>query len=1219
MKYFTICSLSAPSLFRSFLLILLISGGGRVAGQTPCSGTPEVTGAIVAPLSLCGSGSVVLSLDEDLYMYSGLQYQWESSPDGTTDWQSISGADTHSYTATVSTTTWFRVVVSCGVSEAMTTPVSVTVHALPDFTINLANVAICGGAASLTVSGTAGYVWSPAEGLDVTTGSAVQASPTVPTIYTVTGTDDNNCWNKAKVAVFPMELYRPRASVTPAPICTAGTPVNITVSNPLDNPGVEYELRDTEGNVVIPWQNAASFTVTPDEDGASVYHVVARIPGCESLSQSDEIRLYHGFTADVSVIPDCAAGSAAIQISNARGAGWNEEVWENDFSDPELPPAVTLFGSASVTGGRAVITPSATSVRGGMQLSGITTINPQSIKVAFRFTADQPINNWGTGGGDALAWSFGDDADYVSGFTNGAGSKLRVVFDAADNSPNARGIYLTYGYSGNSPMAPGSNGTIAYSSDIESWKTLTDTPVLIVIDENSRLTLTVNEEIIFDQVQLPAGYAEADKSQWKHLFTAFTGGDALRLAISDLRIIFGREDLVYGINAAGSGVPPVDWQTSGTFEDLSSPGYYDVWIASIKNPAACHKLLTTTVVLHPIIISSVSKTELTSCGSDDGKITLGGLVANTTYQVAYVSSVSGSYSGDETTDNEGNIVLTDLPPATYSDIFVSGEGCTSPAIDPVVIAIPVEPALLAFSSSSNTDCQTPNGTISLFSADFIPGNSYEVWYDGVFRGNMTADTDKLIVLSGLATGDYSEFYVVTTQQCMSNIIPLRSISGVAPGSVITGASATTPSNCNSATGEIQLTGTFEPGSVPVSFTRNGMPALMMATAGEESLSLTGLSPGVYNDFSVTSGCASNTLAGAVVVGIAGEAGPASGNAFKTDVQGADVTVDYYDNNCGRIATLNSSDGSMGNVSVIVTVTGNIGIYHNQPYIGRYYDIQTGNDAGGTVTLYFTDTEINRYNTYVTSLGDPRFPAIGENGENLRITVFHSTAPGSGPEGYDYYLTESISPVEVVHHSSGFWQVTFVTGGFSGFFAHTNADDSPLPVRLKSLVAGNKGMINEVQWSTAEEGEGDRFVVERSADGKRFESIRIVDAKGTPGYNYSVTDELPFNGINYYRLKVLNNDGTSFLSHMVTARYAHDLMEITIGPNPVSDQLTVRLNNSLKGSATLSLVDLTGRIIAERSLGNESLVQFSMQGLNAGIYIVRFLNGHFVQNVKVLKE
>ncbi len=1198
---------------------------GRLAGfpnaqfefmQIPCNGVPMPGNTIATPSVLCGSGPVTLTMDNELRQYSGIAYQWESSPDGTTDWQAISEANAFSYTTQVSTTTWFRAVLSCGSSVAATTPVSVTVHALPNVTINAADLAVCGDNAALTASGAASFAWSPASGLDMTTGPTVQASPASPTVYTVTGTDDNNCQNTAKVTVSPFGLYRPQITGIPASGCTAGVPVSITVSNPLANPDVEYELQDAEGNTVIPWQSAASFTVTPDEEGAFVYHVLARKADCETLSLPGVVRVYQGFAADVATIQDCDANSAAILISNARGAGRNEETWQNNFSDPELPPAVTLFGSAAITGGRAVITPSATSQRGALQLSGITTINPQAVTVAFKLTADQVINTFGTGGGDGLAWSFGDDADYVSGLTNGVGSKLRVVFDAADNSSsngNTRGIYLTYGYSSNNPMGPGSAGTIAYSNDIQSWKTRTDTPVLVVIDEDNQLTLTVNEQVIFDHIPLPDEYAAADKSQWKHLFSAFTGGDALRQAITDLAITYRRQDFVYGISAGGSGTLPAAWQSSDTFAELASPGSYDVWMAPASNPSACYKLLTTTHLLHPINISSVSKTELTGCESDDGTITLNGLVANAVYQVDYVSSVSGNHSGNMTTDGAGSIVLADLAPATYSDIFVSAGSCTSAAIDPVVIAKPVKPVLLAFSSGSNTDCSVPNGSISLFSTDFVSGDTYEIWYNGASRGNLAADADKLIILSGLATGDYSDIHVVTAQHCVSNIIPLRSVTGVAAAPVITGAFAAAPSDCNSATGVIQLSGTFSEGSASVSYRRNGIPALALATASGGTLNLTGMSPGVYDSFSVASGCASNVWSEAVIVNPAGATAPASGNAFKTDVQGADVTVDYYDNGCGRIATLNSSEGSLGNVSVIVTVTGNTGVYYSQPYIGRYYDIQTGNNAGGTVTLYFTDAEISRYNTYVTTLGDPRFPAIGENGENLRITVFHSAAPGSGPEGYDPSLTESVNPTEVVRDPSGFWRVTFVTTGFSGFFAHTNRDDSPLPVRLVSF-SGSPESENTVglHWEVADQQNIASYTVEYSSNGADFEKAGTVAATQTTEARYTFRHTpLQSGKIAYYRLRISEADGTRSNSNIISVKLPGRSLA-SVYPVPADHGFWLE-GPGISGT-TASIVNIHGIVLKTwTSLSDKQYVDIS--SLPSGMYFVRLQDGTSMKVVK----
>src|SRR5690606_12485952 len=136
----------------------------------------------------------------------------------------------------------------------------------------------------------------------------------------------------------------------------------------------------------------------------------------------------------------------------------------------------------------------------------------------------------------------------------------------------------------------------------------------------------------------------------------------------------------------------------------------------------------------------------------------------------YLSSVSDNYSGSITSDNAGTILLSNLPPATYSDIYVSAGGCMSAAIDPIIIPKPVTPSIPAFPTGSNTDCDSPNGSISLVSADFSPGAKYEIWYNNASHGEMTADADKVITLSGLPTGSYENIYVVTGQQCVSNSV-----------------------------------------------------------------------------------------------------------------------------------------------------------------------------------------------------------------------------------------------------------------------------------------------------------------------------------------------------------------------------------------------------------------------------------------------------------------
>lgn len=78
-------------------------------------------------------------------------------------------------------------------SQSSTVPVEfsgtaqVSCDGLP--TLNVTDISICPGeTGTLNISGADSYTWSPATGLNTTTGNSVEASPTISTTYTVTGT-----------------------------------------------------------------------------------------------------------------------------------------------------------------------------------------------------------------------------------------------------------------------------------------------------------------------------------------------------------------------------------------------------------------------------------------------------------------------------------------------------------------------------------------------------------------------------------------------------------------------------------------------------------------------------------------------------------------------------------------------------------------------------------------------------------------------------------------------------------------------------------------------------------------------------------------------------------------------------------------------------------------------------------------------------------------------
>jgi hypothetical protein len=85
----------------------------QLANPQPCT-TPAVAAVNVSPSSVCGSGNVNLSMS-GISFGLGQTYQWQSSSDNL-NWTNLSGQTAQTASASVSSATWFRCIVTCGTS-----------------------------------------------------------------------------------------------------------------------------------------------------------------------------------------------------------------------------------------------------------------------------------------------------------------------------------------------------------------------------------------------------------------------------------------------------------------------------------------------------------------------------------------------------------------------------------------------------------------------------------------------------------------------------------------------------------------------------------------------------------------------------------------------------------------------------------------------------------------------------------------------------------------------------------------------------------------------------------------------------------------------------------------------------------------------------------------------------------------------------------------------
>jgi trimeric autotransporter adhesin len=180
--------------------VYTVSGGAcDIPGTCTVTVTPGCT-ITVNSATICPNATATLTANGN----GGGTYSWAPA----TGLSATTGA---SVTASPASTTVYTVT---GTSAGFTTTATSTVVVSSSPTISVNNATICQGTTtSLVANGASTYTWTPATGLSATTASAVVASPTVTTTYTITGTSTNTCTNTtvATIGVNPM----PTVSLTP--------------------------------------------------------------------------------------------------------------------------------------------------------------------------------------------------------------------------------------------------------------------------------------------------------------------------------------------------------------------------------------------------------------------------------------------------------------------------------------------------------------------------------------------------------------------------------------------------------------------------------------------------------------------------------------------------------------------------------------------------------------------------------------------------------------------------------------------------------------------------------------------------------------------------------------------------------------------------------------------------------------------------------------------
>jgi SdrD B-like domain/Secretion system C-terminal sorting domain len=173
----------------------------------------------------------------------------------------------------------------------------------------------------------------------------------------------------------------------------------------------------------------------------------------------------------------------------------------------------------------------------------------------------------------------------------------------------------------------------------------------------------------------------------------------------------------------------------------------------------------------------------------------------------------------------------------------------------------------------------------------------------------------------------------------------------------------------------------------------------------------------------------------------------------------------------------------------------------------------------------------------------------------------------------------------------------------------------LPIKIESFTAIPKGSQVNLQWKVSEQTNVATYEVEASADGRTFATIATLSSNGNQGATYDAVHTTPIAGINYYRIKTIEKDGTISYSDIRKVNFGKG-GDVIVYPNPVSTGVVniTLTGNMINKAATISILSMEGKLISQQQIAKTSQTEtINVSTLANGSYIVRLVTENEVIN------
>ncbi len=161
----------------------------------------------------------------------------------------------------------------------------------------------------------------------------------------------------------------------------------------------------------------------------------------------------------------------------------------------------------------------------------------------------------------------------------------------------------------------------------------------------------------------------------------------------------------------------------------------------------------------------------------------------------------------------------------------------------------------------------------------------------------------------------------------------------------------------------------------------------------------------------------------------------------------------------------------------------------------------------------------------------------------------------------------------------------------------------LPVTFGSFSAEKVNNTALLKWTTITETNTDKFIVERSTDGRTYSEVGSIKAAGNSNttQSYQYTDIRPVKGNNMYRIRQVDRDGKYNYSDLRTLSFDELKKLISVTPNPAKDKAVITVAGNTK-TLQIKVLNNIGQQVASYTLSGESM-PVDVSRLSKGVYYV----------------